>query len=365
MLTRSKVRGMLVGGAIGDALGAPVETWPPDRIAEVHGGPVRRYVSPIGHKWFKPEEFLPGMTTDDTQLTVATAEGLIHGHAAAVAANSFSPYLDAVAAAHVEAMKFTVGGWGRSTTEAVRRLANGVHWSESGKTTQPNRGTGNGVVMKISPLAAWVESKGSGQFFNDPAFRLHEHVVEYSAMTHYTQISAYAAVAHIEAMRCCLLCLPNGVTPLYFHKKVCYDPWHISQPDSRSPYRYGVGHLEPPADDLFARLATLSDIGTITRLGVPELAKLYGGGSCYVYDSLPFAYALFLKFPSTLEGVIEAANAGGDSDTNAKIVGEMLGANHGIEFFEQPEYRWSLEGLRDVGSLLAVADAFCDTFDVP
>src|SRR4051794_24474709 len=124
--TRGKIRGMLVGGAIGDALGAPVETWDLPRIIEAHGGPITGYVPPIGHRWFKPDEFFPGMTTDDTQLTVATLEGLINGHPAATDRGDFGCYMDAIAQAHVGAMKFAVGGWGKSTTEAVRRIAAGV-----------------------------------------------------------------------------------------------------------------------------------------------------------------------------------------------------------------------------------------------
>src|SRR5271170_7834437 len=95
--TRNKIRGMLVGGAIVDALGAPVETWDLPKIVAVHGRPITGYVAPIGHKWFKVEEFLPGMTTDDTQLTVATMQGLINGHPAAKAEGNFDRYMDAIA----------------------------------------------------------------------------------------------------------------------------------------------------------------------------------------------------------------------------------------------------------------------------
>lgn len=170
-VTRSKIRGMLVCGAIGDALGAPVESWGLPKIVEVHGGPIAGYVPPVGHKWFKPDEFLPGMTTDDTQLTVATMEGLISGHQRAVAERDFDRYMDAVAKAHVEAMRFAVGGWGKSTTEAVQRIASGAHWSQSGKTSEMKRGTGNGVPMKNSPLAAWACSPVGLKWFEDGRFR--------------------------------------------------------------------------------------------------------------------------------------------------------------------------------------------------
>jgi ADP-ribosylglycohydrolase len=189
-----------------------VETWDLPKIVEVHGGPITGYVAPIGHKWFKTDEFLPGMTTDDTQLTVATMEGLISGHPAAVAEQNFDRYMDAIAIAHVEARKLAVG-WGTSTTEAVRRIANGVHWSQSGKTSEKNRGTGNGVPMKNSPLAAWASSPVGMKWFEDDRFQFNQRLVDFSAMTHYSAVSAEASVIHANVMHF-LLCDEPGDSAL-------------------------------------------------------------------------------------------------------------------------------------------------------
>ena len=66
----SRVRGSLLGGAIGDQLGAGVEFEPIDRICQVHG--------PAGITGFVPSYGRPeGRFTDDTQLTLFVAEGLI------------------------------------------------------------------------------------------------------------------------------------------------------------------------------------------------------------------------------------------------------------------------------------------------
>ena len=66
---RSRVDGCLLGGAVGDALGAPVEFLSVAEIRRRYGaGMVRGYVeTPEGR----------GRFTDDTQLTLFTAEGLI------------------------------------------------------------------------------------------------------------------------------------------------------------------------------------------------------------------------------------------------------------------------------------------------
>lgn len=364
---RNKVKGMFVGGAIGDALGAPVETWKPDKIKEVHGGPVRRYVAPIGHKWFKPEEFTPGMTTDDTQLVVAVAEGMMAGHAKAGSEKNFDHYLDGIAQQHVIALKATVGGWGKSTVEAVRRIANGVHWSESGKTTEKHRGTGNGAPMKIAPLAAWACGR-HGTYFTkdkDAEFRPSQRIVEISAMTHYTKVSANAAVVHANTLLDLIETQPGEFT-----QDDLFAVWRLAAQHCNAPGQYGytTDHLEDSGHDIWARLDLVKNyVVCLTEDRTVDMAlELFGGGSCCVNDSLPFSYAMFLRGDSDdFEAIIETANAGGDNDTNAKFVGEMMGALHGIELFQRPENVWACEGLKDYRQLLTLADHFCDLFEIP
>lgn len=65
----SRRRGCLLGGAIGDALGATVEFW---TLSEI-----RSRLGPSGVTDFLPAYGTPGAITDDTQMTMFTAEGLI------------------------------------------------------------------------------------------------------------------------------------------------------------------------------------------------------------------------------------------------------------------------------------------------
>lgn len=362
-VTRSKIRGMLIGGAIGDALGAPVETWGLDRIVEVHGEPITKYVPPIGHKWFKPEEFKAGMTTDDTQLTVATMVGLMNGHPKATPVN-FDPYMDAIAVAHVEAMKHAIGGWGTTTTEAVRRLANGVHWSQSGKTTEANRGTGNGAPMKNAPLGAWAVSKVGMKWMDDDKFQFNQRLVDFSAMTHWTKLSAEACVLHANVMYYLLLDSPETFVRKYFLDLIgeCVWEWQDEE-DSNHWHMAGLNDGEHSLKERMSKLVKLAASGKIQTMSIDEVRGEFGGGSCYIYDSLPFSYALFLRNSvDDIGTVLDAVNAGGDNDTNAKMVGEMLGALHGLEFFQRKNLEWMCDGLVWYADLLAVADKFCDTF---
>ncbi|MFE7777327.1 ADP-ribosylglycohydrolase family protein [Streptomyces sp. NPDC057445] len=72
----SRVRGCLLGGAIGDALGNPVEF--------LSLAAIRRKYGERGVTGLVPDgEGVVGRITDDTQMTLFTAEGLIRAHARA------------------------------------------------------------------------------------------------------------------------------------------------------------------------------------------------------------------------------------------------------------------------------------------
>ncbi|MCX5378905.1 ADP-ribosylglycohydrolase family protein [Streptomyces sp. NBC_00091] len=68
--------GALVGAAVGDALGGPVEGWSPQQIVERHGGRVHGIVGPWYEDWRTARPIAPyhkgdGHVTDDTLMTHA------------------------------------------------------------------------------------------------------------------------------------------------------------------------------------------------------------------------------------------------------------------------------------------------------
>jgi ADP-ribosylglycohydrolase len=75
----SRIAGSLYGGAIGDALGGPVEGWKPDEVIEVHGGPVSDLLPYLKHpradKDRPPRP--PGTTTDDTHFKNLLCQAII------------------------------------------------------------------------------------------------------------------------------------------------------------------------------------------------------------------------------------------------------------------------------------------------
>ncbi|MCZ0985845.1 ADP-ribosylglycohydrolase family protein [Streptomyces diastatochromogenes] len=71
---RSRVRGCLLGGAVGDALGYPVEFASLDRIRSLHGERGVTGLVPGGHG-------MVGRISDDTQMTLFTVEALVQAQA--------------------------------------------------------------------------------------------------------------------------------------------------------------------------------------------------------------------------------------------------------------------------------------------
>ncbi|MFC5800468.1 ADP-ribosylglycohydrolase family protein [Streptomyces formicae] len=83
-----RITGSLVGAAVGDALGGPVEGYTPEQIVERHGGRVRGIVGPWhGDDWRTARPIAPyhkgdGHVTDDTLMTHALVRvyGTVRDH---------------------------------------------------------------------------------------------------------------------------------------------------------------------------------------------------------------------------------------------------------------------------------------------
>ncbi|WP_299531219.1 ADP-ribosylglycohydrolase family protein [uncultured Streptomyces sp.] len=83
-----RITGALVGAAVGDALGGPVEGWTPEQIVERHGGRVNGIVGPWhGDEWRTARPIAPyhkgdGHVTDDTLMTHALVRvyGTVRDH---------------------------------------------------------------------------------------------------------------------------------------------------------------------------------------------------------------------------------------------------------------------------------------------
>ncbi|WP_226479807.1 ADP-ribosylglycohydrolase family protein [Natrinema amylolyticum] len=141
MVDRDRARVALLGLSCGDALGRPVEGWPAERIAREHGT-LESFVGDGTHG--KP----PGTVTDDTELATILARSLL-------ACDGFDR--DDFAARLVDWYESGPFGIGGTTTEALRRIADGTPPLEAAEAARaaksPGRKATNGSVMRCAPLA--------------------------------------------------------------------------------------------------------------------------------------------------------------------------------------------------------------------
>jgi ADP-ribosylglycohydrolase len=135
MNLKDKFLGAILGCAVGDALGAPLES--------AKGSVIKREDNLIqGYR--KISRYPLGQWTDDTQLTLALSETYIsnHGFKGADFAKRIADLWT----------KGEVIGPGLSCTEAARNLQKGKKWQDSGSAEGK---AGNGTAMRASPVGLW------------------------------------------------------------------------------------------------------------------------------------------------------------------------------------------------------------------
>jgi|19_taG_2_1085344.scaffolds.fasta_scaffold00349_2 ADP-ribosylglycohydrolase len=315
-----RVRAMFLGVFIGDRLGLPVETWTAERIKDQHGR-ITDY-APSKSDW-----------SDDTQLTLAVAEGLIKKPLC----------MDAQAEAHASAYEEGVYGMGKSTKRAIRALSEGTAWDEVSSDGTGGAGLGNGIAMKISPVAAFHALRAKG------SMDVMDFALDLASMTHNTEMGLCSGIAHMYAIYHCLnhnnkTFITEGFLP-FVKLSAAYAKSRLSDYDATSN-----------DDNFMEHLKILDNHSSYNFERI--VANLEGG--CYACHSLPFTYMFFLNNNSNIEVLYDVVSAGGDTDSNGSMIAAMLGAKHGMDIF--PDHL--VDGLNQEKKerVLDVADRFVEKF---
>ncbi len=285
---KSKVFGGLYGLCIGDALGVPVEFVPRE---ELKAEPINDMIG------YRVHNQPPGTWSDDSSLTFCLAESLCYGLNLSDMANRFVKWLDE-------------GYWtpygkvfdvGRTTRIALSQLKNGVDPIRAGPDDEYSNG--NGSLMRILPLAYYLEEKELKQQF--------EITHQVSCITHGHPRSQIACGIYIQI----LINLLRGNDP-----KTAYERMKeiVLKYYSKEPY----------ADELacFDRILN-SDISKF-----PEDSIRSSG---YVVDTLEASIWCFLNNNSYKDTVLAAVNLGGDTDTIGAVTGGLAGVFYGYEGIPQ------------------------------
>ena len=249
-----------------------------------------------------------GDTTDDWQLTSTVSRSLI---------SSQGWDQKHMIHSHCNALRTTTFGWGRGSTFSIQKIIDGHRDGTSPPKFVPNKGMGNGVMMKIAPLALYHALLLNFDQINNLKLFVTQ-AKELGWLTHSDPrawISAFAVGALI--INRTLNATFDTLLPDEFIHNLARDVELIER-----------CFVDKPSDRLLAPL--LREIPH--HVGRSEqLVERFGSGF-NVLETMPFVIGTYLRHQRDFRaGVLEAVNAGGDTDTNASIVGALIGATVGIE----------------------------------
>lgn len=301
----ARIRGMLLGIAIGDALGNTSESMHPTRRRQLHGE-IRDYL-PNRHAAGRRV----GVPSDDTQLTVRTLEELLD-------TGCLSPIglLERFASARIFGMGSTV----REALEAFRA-------GQLDPTGIPS--AGNGALMRIAPVLL--------PYLRGPQADLWLDTLTATASTHGDSMALASSVAWIEVLWTLLGATSTPSADFWFDR-VLETVRNVEAPGTL--YRARGGAF---ADFEGTLSQFLEDCRPVLARGHTTLAacELWYSGA-YLLETMPSVlYVLSRHADDPEEALVRAVNDTWDNDTIASIVGGALGALHGADAFPS---RW-VEGL--------------------
>lgn len=326
-----RILGGLLGGALGDAFGYPVEfrSWAQIRAKFGEAGLV------------EPSERLA--VSDDTQMTLFTADGLLSGR---------SPGVPIAPGATLAQIRQAYLAWFRTQREEWATGATGLSqyrelWTvrAPGSTclsalragghgtpeTPINDSKGSGAIMRVAPLGL------SPEIDAEAAFGL-AHAA--AALTHGHAVARLSAAALASLLRDLLIETPLTAA--------------LGRMEARL-YKAAGGQ---PVLTVVQAARALAASGTAPREAIAQLGQGWSGD-----EALAIGLYGALKADSFEAAVRIATNHDGDSDTTAAVAGQIWGTLHGVEALPHAWVRRLdvLEPLCDVaGRMIACAGAGVD-----
>lgn len=281
---KNRLTGVLLGTALGDALGVPMEGMSGAAIARAFPRIDRFFM--LGRT---------GIVSDDTEQSALVAQSLARG-----------PRDVAVS---VRALRRALVGWflrlpwgiGLGTLRACLRMCAGLE-----RTGVPS--AGNGAAMRAAIV---------GAFFHDDAAARRTFSDEIARVTHTDARAVEGArfVAEVAALAMRSACEDAAGVDRHalLDEALCV----VSEPSLRG---------------------ALGKALALARSEAPlaEAARVIGTSGFVVHSVALAAFAFARYGDAPQEALVETIRAGGDTDSNAAIVGAWLGALHGARALPQP-----------------------------
>ncbi|MFH1312190.1 MAG: ADP-ribosylglycohydrolase family protein [Candidatus Eisenbacteria bacterium] len=307
MLTAERYRGAMLGLATGDALGMPIEGYPPGRFE-----PLTEMIGDL------PPGLSVGHWTDDTSMALCLAESLIEK-------GCFDPvdqlerYKRWIETGYMSSTGEAFG-MGITVMAALGRFRE-THEPFPGPT-EPDT-AGNGSIMRLAPVPL---------FFSANPLEAIEMAGESSRTTN----GATTAVDACRYMAAIMIGALQGKA-----KDEILGAGFTPEP--------GYWDREP----LVAEISEIAE-GSFKEKQPPEIV-----GTGYVVKSLEAALWAFYTTNSFKDGCLAAVNLGDDADTTGAVYGQIAGAFYGVQaipenWLDQLVQRELIQSMAD--SLLIASD---------
>lgn len=284
-MNSSKIKSVLFGVAVGDALGVPVEF---NSRQAIRKKPV---TDMIGYGTYN---LPPGTFSDDSSLTFCLAEALTTDFDLSTIGQNFVKWC--------YNNYWTPRGYvfdiGIATRAAIDRLAKGERPDLAGGFDISSNG--NGSLMRISPLLFYLLDK--------PISERYEITKQVSSITH----------GHIRSVIAC-----------FYYLEFARQIWE--QKNKFEIYK----NLQTVVTDHLALLsinpAEIALFDRLLRQDIHELSEESISSSGYVLHTLEASIWCLLTTDNYKDAVLIAVNLGDDTDTTGAVTGGLAGLLYGLD----------------------------------
>lgn len=323
-MRNSKIRGSLIGGAIGDALGYQIEF-----KRGVKDKEVTKFNNGIG------------IISDDTQMTLFTANALLWRETRA--------YLKGIAPIPTDAIYLGYLNWLDSQNN--KDSENKICWIKDIKELNVPRAPGNTCISALSSgQKGTIEnpinnSKGCGGIMRVAPLGLYMN----------TDINAGKFAAEASAIT---HGHPLGIMPSYIFSAMIYyllnENVTIEEALTMSIKLFKENYNIFNSSDTKYMLELIDKAIKLSKENINDIDAIYELGEGWVAEeALAIALYSCLKYSNSFEdAIICSVNHDGDSDSTGAVAGNIMGAYLGIE--KIPEYYINNVELKD--TILEIAD---------
>ena len=310
----SKTQNALIGFAVGDAMGVPLEFM--DRI-DLINNPITEMLSK------KP--YPAGTFSDDTSMTIATMDAIIKDRKID-SKHIMDNFVDWVAKGKYSPTNKCFG-IGKTTLQAITKYVNAKDYitpSRCGLTDI--KSNGNGSLMRMLPIVLYC-------YYKKPkAEEIYEIVRDTSKLTHAHEISIMGCYIYVRF----LLNIMNGKDKEESYKAL-------------RRYNYSKYFSQD----------TIKEYDRILKNDISKYKLNEIKSTGYVVDTLEAVLFVVMNSTKFSESIIGAVNLGDDTDTIGAITGSITGTIYG---YDEIPVKW-LFSLKKQDYIADIVKAFEETME--